>query len=466
MTLQWKTWPPTAEDKARIERYARANRLLDCDHKEAFTRAKELLKYESDRTALYLALNFCGLVSRLSGDMLFGEAVKVGPDTARQIWDDNDLQTAMWEAAVSGSAEGDAVFKVRYGRRQDWAEGDDPIIEPVPSNLFFPVLNPDNVREMKSAVIAWEVKASDEPGARKYLRREIHEPGVIRNELWTIDGSRLGSQVELATLEQYRDLEEVQPTGYPGLLVFHVPNVGKRGAFWGISDYQDIADINDELNNRMSRIGTILDKHSFPKLLLPPGLMQFDERLGRWYVPKEQLEALEIDPGQSGDLPKYLVWDAQLSAAFQHVDKLVEFLLATGEISPAALGMDSGGIAESGRALRFRLLRTIAKISRKKSYFDRAIKEMLFAAQVLQNVHGNGPKPEPVTLEWADGLPNDDEELADRVNSRVAAGTMSRRRALVVADGLEGDALDEEIAEIERGTVAPSPEVVIEDADE
>ena len=54
-----------------------------------------------------------------------------------------------------------------------------------------------------------------------------------------------------------------------------------------------------------------------------------------------------------------------------------------------------------------------------------------------------------VAIEWRDGLPDDPSETAEVLNSRKNMGTMSLRRALTI-DGLRGEALEEEISEIQK----------------
>jgi hypothetical protein len=69
-----------------------------------------------------------------------------------------------------------------------------------------------------------------------------------------------------------------------------------------------------------------------------------------------------------------------------------------------------------------------------------------------------------VSIEWKDGLPDDPSETAEVLNSRKNMGTMSLRRALTV-DGLRGQALEDEIAEItadEDRTAALAPEPTAE----
>lgn len=450
MNLNWTSFPPTDEDAERLKMYATFRNLMRGRHIQAFDALNELPPQK--RRELYVAVNFAGVVSKACADLLFGEAPRFTITSAQkqlnEIVTDNNLETICHTMALSSSYRGDCVFKVRFGKFHDWDDTNYPIIEAVPSAFFFPDVGDDNVMGMSAAVIAWRRKV----GSDLYLRREIHEPGAIRQELFRMESENaIGDQVLLSTLPEYADLPEVQETKYPGILVDYVPNWRLDDEFWGISDYFDIIPLQEELNNRVTKIAKILNRHSDPKLILPPGVMKYDEKLQRWYVEKEDLEALEVDPEQVGDLPKYLTWDAQLTACFEEIDRLLEYLMLVTETAPAAIGLTSkdGGQAESGKALRFRLMRTLGKINRKKRFFDEALKKSLFAAQALRYEFGNGPAPEAVSIEWKDGLPDDPTETAEVLNSRKNMGTMSLRRALTI-DGLRGEALEEEIAEIQK----------------
>ena len=230
-------------------------------------------------------------------------------------------------------------------------------------------------------------------------------PGQILNELWRLEGSEIKDQVKLSTIPAYAGLQESVATGYPGLLVEHVPNWRLDDEFWGVSDYSDLESLFDELNNRISKASRILDKHSDPKLILPPGSMQYDDRTNRYYVNKDDLQCFEVDTERVGsDLPRYLVWDAQLEAAFKQIDNLLSMLMMCAEISPSMFGMDKYGVAESGRALKYRLIRTMAKVNRKKKYFDQGLRNILYAAQVLESQYGidRGFEPRYPRIEWAD----------------------------------------------------------------
>ena len=463
---KWERFPPTIEDERRLGDYAKYEKLMVGEHAELFngpgiTELKD-----------YVSVNFCGVVSKLCSDLLFGEEPVYsakppegsGPEInseAQTSIDDivknNGLNTLCNTMAMSSSYRGDCVFKVRWGELPEGSGNFQAIVESVPSSYFFMAPHSNNVLSSKANILAWRVKKRENSKDIWFLRREVHVPGRVYQELFQMKTeTEIGKKISLNALDESMGLEEVEDTGYPNFLVEYVPNWRLDNKFWGISDYKDILGLQYEINNRMTKVHTILDKHSSPKIVLPSGLLRQDdtdpEKL--WLYRAELLDAIEVsDPSIVGDLPKYLVWDAKLEAAFSQIDKIIEYLMMVTETVPSAVGIStdsSGGQSESGRALRFRLMRTLGKINRKKRFFVESLSKMLYAAQFLKNKHGGGPLPVEVVVNLKDGLPDDESERADIANSRVTARTMSLRRVLSTLDSLRGNELENELAEIKK----------------
>lgn len=464
---QYDTWPPDDEQtRTRLENYSRARLLFKGKHQDVFERIQRWLEKEQDKAITYVVCNFAGLLSKVAADMLFGETPRfiVGEEKTEEqialdnIVKDNGLHVLNYEMALSSSWRGETIYKIRYGKFADWAGKEHAIVEAASPSIFYPIMEEDNVRGLKGGVFGWVKQGAND---KKYLRIERQLPGRIENELWQLEGSKIRKRVKLSTFPEYANLPDIQETRYPGLLFEFVPNWRLDDEFWGISDYYDLEGIFDELNNRVSRISRVLDKHESPKLILPPGIMKWDEQYKRWYIEKEDLESIEVDPTEAekfGDLPRYLTWDAQLEAAFKQIDKLLEFAFMVSETSPDAFGLGKNGQAESGRALKFRLLRLLAKINRKKLYFDEALKNMLYAAQYLNAVWGRGPEPQDVRTEWQDGLPADELEDAQIEHTRTGGkATSSVRSAVRRLDKLDGEQLEDELEEIERDELAGAP---------
>ena len=157
--------------------------------------------------------------------------------------------------------------------------------------------------------------------------------------------------------------------------------------------------------------------------------------------------------------PEYMTWDGKLEAAEKQIDRLIELIFYISETSPAAFGMDKLSAQESGAALKKRLMRTLAKVNRKKLYADPAIKDVLEIAQMLDVEWAGGSyEVERPTITWADGLPDDPKEEAEIVGMRVQNGTLSQLTAIKMLDKCDDETAEKELERIqqERNAALPS----------
>lgn len=445
---------PYKNAQARINAYSKYDKLFDGKHFEAFSIEINSLQYTQNYAKLkYVAVNFAGLISKVSADMLAGEPVTLSGST-KELTDwlknlafENALHTQLYESALKNSARGDAIFKVRSGPKNPGDSVSTVFIEDITPAIYFPMIDAGNWRaQPKYQELAFLVTI----GSNEYIRIERHFPGKIENELWEYRDKQLYRKAPLSLYDE--TLPEVQETGIDRSLIIHVPN-WRAGDYFGVSDYHDIEALMYAVNNRMTKNENILDKHSDPILALPEGVL--DENGN---VRKDKLQLFTIPDNEMGSKParpEYITWDASLDNSFKQIDKLIEFLYMTSETSPAVFGMDEGGAAESGRALKLRLMRTIAKINRKKLYYDQALKEAIYVAQLLAKEHGYevmGKKipgdAEVPNIIWADGLPIDEQEQIENVGNRLDQGTLSKTDAIMHLDHLDREDADKKAKEI------------------
>lgn len=458
---------PKKADRDRQARYDENDKLYFGDHFAAFNIRGEKTdkKYpEVYRRLRYVVANFAGLMSRVLADMLFGETIVVDvKDEKLQTWiedvmEDNQLLAQLYESELGNSRRGDACFKIRVGQRNPGIV-DSPstiIIEEFTPGIYFPTLEQNMTRNVpKQDVIAVTFKQGD----ATYLHKEIHVPGKIYHEVYKYDPT----QHKIISTEDVTQFgyKEVEDTGVNRSLVFHIPNVRDGSGYWGTSDYLDLKSLFFALNNRITKTDNILDKHSDPILAVPPGVIDENGQ-----VRKQALQMFEVDNEQPGfNKPEYIVWNANLDSAFKQIEKLVDMLFLFAEIAPASTGADTGqgGQAESGRALKFKLLSTIRKRSRKIRYYDQAIKDMLETAQELAKanrvaINGFTPtKVERPTIKWGDGVINDEVEATETEIKRVEAGLSSKADAIARLDGITPDEAKKKVKEIDDEALANMP---------
>jgi SPP1 family phage portal protein len=454
---------PKKADTARKDQYAYYDSLFDGNHYSAF-QVQSKRDFDARYNHLrYIVANFAKLMSDVMADMLFGEAITVDvkddktQDFLDGLQEQNQFQTQLYESALANSRRGDSCFKMRTGKRSETDTELSLIIEEFTPAIYFPQLSVTGARNTPDEdVIAIVFKQN----GITYLHKETHRPGLILHEVYTYD-ERDGKVLATMKPEDF-GFPAQEKTGVKRSLIFHVPNVRDGNGFWGTSDYKGLESLFFALNNRITSIDNILDKHGDPILAVPTGILDEDGK-----VKKEALGMYEVDNENPGfNKPEYIVWDANLDSAFKEIDKLIEMLFMFSEIAPASMGADQkGGMAESGRALKFKLLATIRKRNRKMRYYDQVIKDMLETAQELAKVQGikvNGVTPEKVerpTLKWGDGVIRDDVEATETAVKRIDAGISSRADAIADLDRVTPEEARNKVQEIDKESSPAVPAI-------
>jgi hypothetical protein len=445
---------PQPKDRPRLEKYKQNDLIFEGEHYDAFSIVGEKDFTERYKRLRYIVANFAGLISKISASTLFGEKITIDVEDDKTqkfldgLMEHNSLHTQLYESALANSRRGDAVFKLRTGKRNplDLKAKTEIIIEEINAGMYFPTFDPAAARNVATQDV---IVSIIEQGQDTYLHKEIHQPGFIFNEVYLYNPKE---QKIISTEDPARfGFLPRQETKVSRSLVFHIPNFRSKGYF-GTSDYKDIANIFFAINNRMTKIDGILDKHADPILAVPPGVLDEEGK-----VRKEALGMFEVNNDNPGfTKPEYIVWDANLDASFKQLDKLIEVMLMIAEIAPAALGMDKNGQAESGRALRFKMLATLRKIKAKMQYYDQGIKDMVFVAQELSiawNISVDDFKPakaERPTIAWSEGIIKDLTEMIDNAIKRIDGGISSRADEIAKIDDVTPDEAKKRVKEIDE----------------
>jgi hypothetical protein len=448
-------WPPKTQ-RERLIRYAQNKMLYTGKHDLVYDQWASMIADNPDvqRALVYIAVNLPGAITRLVADLLYGEAganlhatcqnAQATEALTRILDDCHMLQAAYETGGLGASYRGDGVYKVYL------QDGQARIVSQ-PAQYWFPIASSANIKEIERHIIAWPVQIGD----KKYLRKEIHERGYILNYAYELEGNQIGQQVDLATVGESRP--EREDTGLRGFTVFHNPNLALDDELFGLDDYMDLDSLFPVYNVLLSRNDLILMKHSDPNMYGPEDNLEPDPndpdklrvRTSGGYFP--------VGPDEAP--PGYLEWDGKLEAAFKQMETLLQAIYLVSETSPAAFGLDKeGGTAESGRALRFRLMRTIAKVQRKRIYADTCLKDLFETALQLEASRGIGKyTPERPSIDWQDGLPNDPLEDAQLTQTRGVERSMTTVDAIQMLDKVDEATARKRAAEIQAEMDAALP---------
>ncbi len=416
-----------------------------------------------------VAANFYKPITLLCADLLYGEQGEyIGAscptektnEGMKKIIENNRLNALIYEVGgLAASYRKDGLYSIAYDDITKKVK-----IYPQPANYWFPVVDQGQVKKIKQHIIAWPERHNN----KWYLRKQVHEAGTVYNFVFELTGvgsdaenknsidrtktGRIGRQVLLPGLGI--TIQERVDTRIDRPLIIHCPNWSVDDDIYGVDDYEDLDTIIYELAIMLSRNSMVLAKHTDPNMCGDPTMLTRDDT-GNYTLP---IGGTFFPYSDGGAKPEYLTWDGKLEAAEKQIDRLIELIFYISETSPAAFGMDKLSAQESGAALKKRLMRTLAKVNRKKIYADPAIKDVLEIAQMMDvEWAGESYEIERPSITWADGLPDDPKEEAEIVGIRVKDGTMSQLTAIITLDKCDEETAKKELERIQQEKDAALP---------
>lgn len=462
---------PPADHKKRIKRYRENKKLFKGNAYDVFERVNNRLS-KTQRDIVYISANLAGIICKKSADFLFGETpvYSAGMDdnapeqkALERFVEDNELNITNYESALGNAYRGDSFYKIRWGQR--WGglvdKTLDPfrvIIEAQNAEYVFPETSPTDSSTIIGYHIAYPTPVADTQDMEWILHVESHYPNRIVNRkfrmkptIHTVDNEIDEWRIYAEINDEQNGIPNTVNTGVPFPLVVHIPNYSTDDGWEGIDDLSEHKAILDEINNRLSLIAVILDKHSDPAMAVPAGSLDADENgQPQFHVGRDKVFEV-MDKNEV--IPQYITWNGQLEAAFKELEHLIDILLTTAEIPAVALGKgDSGTSGSSGLSIKWRMNSLLAKINRKRQYYDKGLKQVLYIAQLLEHAK-SAIKPDysviKPRIKFKDGLPDDELEQAQIMQIRTAgAATISQKTAIMHMDDLTEEQAEKELQRI------------------
>ena len=361
-----------------------------------------------------------------------------------------DFDLLIYDIFLDISRYGNAVLKVRFD------PGRGGIVERIDPRYWFPVVSPDDSRDVQAHCICYDFSQYEDHIERRYLRIEEHRPGSIRNRLFRLDtGGKIVSEMPIAALERYGGMAAEEATGVSDFLIVPLAGLLRSDGVFGLDDFRGIEELVREIELRLSHVSSTLEKFSDPNMAGPEGMAEVNPETGELDVNAPiAMGGGRYFPVREGEpIPAYLTWDASLASNFSQIEEIKSELMAVAEISPALLGDTKNGLAESGSALKRLAIPTLAKVARLRMRARRPILQALRLVAELE-VASRWPGAElleNLSIEWRSGLPADPVEAAQVEGARKTTGLTSTYSALA---RLDPDAPDEdlqwELGEIKR----------------
>lgn len=446
---------PHPAHKERIERYRENKLIFKGRHFEALEQRAAYLGKRQE-AMVYITANIAGTICKKSADFLFGEtpvfSAGNSDNSAEQraierFVADNDLNITNYESALGNAYRGDSFYKVRWGQKYGGMlpVGVDPyrvIIEAQNPEFVFPETSLTDANTVIAYHVAYPQLVAHTKGEEWVLNVETHYPGRILYRKFRMNAINYWPGTnEVAEWKIYAeiiDARAVVETGVAIPLIIHVPNYAIDDEWNGIDDLTEHHGIFAEINSRLSKISEILDKHSDPAMAVPAGTLGEDE-YGQAVFHAGRDKIFEV-MDKNEVVPQYITWNGQLDAAFKELEKLIDLLLMNAEIPAVALGRDNSGTSgSSGLSIKWRMNSLLAKINRKRQYYEKGLKHVLLIAQLLEHAQSDEKLDYTVTMpiiRFKDGLPDDDMEQATIAQIRTGGkATTSQLSAIMELNG-------------------------------
>ncbi len=442
-----KPWPPEdPHEKARLAEHARNRAIYNDLHEEVFEKYRTYLQdKQDDDKKIVIILGWAEGATTSYLNLLVGEE----PDVkAPKIYSRPDE-----EVFIDASRYGIGLYEISQ----------DGIFAQNPENCYL-VVTPGNIRKVQAYVFFHKFEQQTLEKKIEYVKITIHLPGTIQHLVYELKDGKLGGRQPLASFPQFASLQVDedgrQSTGIKEMLIIRVDNKLTSERYFGQSDYTPAACSQIEaLELAFARRHEVLAKFSRPLFMAPESAFNhFNHAKQVWEIRLDK--PLMVEPGSME--AKFLTWQAELGAVEREIEQTMDQLLIELKLSKVMLAGKDAGQADSGTALRIRLIPTLSKVRKFASALKRAIPDVESLKSKLDaalKVPDSKPfEPSQVHVQIKDGIPDDPTERNNWISVAYGGGFMSLETAVATSQGLdlESQALKDELARI-RGAQPAAP---------
>ena len=240
-------------------------------------------------------------------------------------------------------------------------------------------------------------------------------------------------------------------TGLTDFAVQILTNITHSGSVFGVDDYAIVNSIVAKIMWRLHCVDNVLDKHSEPSASGPQSALTYDEKFGKYYLDfgKYFMRNDNNDPDV-----KYITWDGNLDSAYKEIDTLLNQLYTLSEMGQAFLEGGGGGGADSGTALKLRMVSPRIKAARLKGINTATIKQIIV---MLAQVNGIALDYDGLQIHWNDGLPDDEAEQINILTTATGGKAIMSQYAAMKRLGLTDEQVEAELEQIAEEQSATMP---------
>lgn len=446
---------PFDSDHAHMEYY---RHLYDGEHAEIFSRSGQVTaqgnssEYKRKLKAMngnyriskrfsklasqsptnhYVIVNLSSAIAELPADLINRSLGSITADDEKNaeylefimmVSRVSNTKSALWSAIVQHQVDGGVAYRVRRSDTKgvwfEWTLAD----------LFFP--HDDGM----GADIAWIEERGEDKEYLRVERQQLKDGNlVVENLVYTMKNDTVDVEMDIAEYNKLYELDILgrdELVGVNELMCGFVPNDETLLAPRGRSALRNVDMLQEEINWTITRDSVVFEQHGKPKLAIPRGLWESVAKknnadYGGRFVRNADLEVVSFDE-KTGAVPQYITWDAQTAQSFEHVNRLIDYMMAISKTASTAVGLggSSGGL--SAKAILYEWIQSVIKSEAIREKFDHAIKGAIRKCIILENhvSKTNFEVKDPI-VEWKGMLPKADAETDEEESSKYTSGVQS-----------------------------------------
>jgi len=406
----------------------------------------------------YLTFNCLKLISTTMADLLLLEdpSLTTADEDVQTAIDDlkirSDFDRVCYDAVRGSSWSSEGMVEILRWDGQVY-------VQDVRPSEVFPIgdRQPDG---QYASYNRYATALTTESKPRRVLLISTYLPGSITRKCCLIgDDGKPQGDAGLALWPTKRpdgsDLLPEEGTGIEWNTIVWMANEMDEGK--ATSDYDGLIELQDSLNAKQTQIARVIAQHADPAVAFPEMAADPD---GNIRTRKKMFFYRSKD-----EIPQYITWNAELSAAIEDRDFALTSLLIAAELPPGLLGLDKGGAPDSARKLRLQAGKGLARAKRKAKFVRPFIRTAAETALMMINAGSRVKIAMPgdgfgLAVDLHDGLPIDDLDQAQTI-ALLTGGkpTMSVERGveLQIADP---EAREKEIGLLKSNQAEATPSVI------
>lgn len=436
-----KPWiPENSTYRERQQNYVNGRLLYEGKLEKVFSEVWQKIKSRYNDEQVMVAVNLFRCLCETFKVLAFKDEPQmwVGTgETAKKLeeyFNAGHIRNVLRSSFISGYAQGEGVYKVYLNSKGQY---DISVISP---ENWIPVHNPQNLDEILCHVVANEYEENNDTTwfgitkntVQKYLYVEIHYIGRYEKRTYELDNNNIISRLISS--------EEIK-TGYNDFCVFPFNYTSTAWRKWGVSQFNDLIPIVEEIIARLSNNSKILDEHADPQLVGTKDMLEFDNATGEYVYNRHKM--LTID-SRTGATPSYLTWDGNLASSENMINKMFDLFYMVSGTNPQLYGQDIAGNL-SGEAMAKIFVVPIAKTKEMILALEETAQKAFECALSLQGVKL------PVDIQFNIGDFNSLEDIVNRVSQEKSAGIISLRNAVEqVNPRYTAEEVENELAQIQE----------------